>query len=646
MLGVEPLAFRGAGRRGAAAGLRHDHRPLQEVRQFFKTVGDVSRLVAVPLAGNHERPVAGETGPLTLEQPSPHVVWQMRGMNRIETEHRLAAGAIDVLTTWSAAPCKLPLQRRRGDQELTDTDFLFLGHDAVAWRVIEFPLFYTGIHQMTKRMLNRLSLIALVAMALAAGRVVAQELGSVPGAATERHSPSVADLWTRPGEDWGTFLGPTGNGRSSLKGMTVPWPAGGPRIVWHSKLGEGYCGPAVAQGRCVICDRVGQEIRIRCLAAETGQELWLERYPTDYVDTFGYDGGPRSAAVIVEDAVITFGPEGRLECRSLADGASRWQVDTSTAYHVVRNFFGVSAAPLVVDIGGKRLVVVQVGGSPAGAAPPSPERLDLVKGLDSGLVAFELATGRECWRSSDQLASYSTPVRATLDGRDSILAWMRDRFLVVDPATGGVRADFRWRADELFSVVAASPVVAGNEVLLSETYGPGSVLLAVTAAGLKPVRRDAVGSRPNRSLKSHWATPVLHNGHLYGSSGRNAGDALLVCADWKTGGILWSESGLGRSSLTGVEDHLIVLGEFGDLVLVKATPDAYTEVSRTRLVAAATDTQNATRQTTESPGGTQESGVELLVAPCWAAPVIAHGYLYVRGQGRLICLDLLPTKTN
>jgi len=494
---------------------------------------------------------------------------------------------------------------------------------------------------MPKPMLNRLSLIAMAAMALAARPVAAQEPGSPGSLPEQRHSP-VADLWTRPGEDWGTFLGPSGNGRSSLKGMTAPWPAGGPRLVWHCKLGEGYCGPAVAKGRCVICDRVGQEIRVRCLSAETGRELWEKRYPTDYVDTFGYDGGPRAAAVIADDAVITFGPEGRLECRSLADGTSRWQIDTSATYHVVRNFFGVSAAPLVVDVGKERLVIVQVGGSPPGSAPPSPERLDLVKGLDSGLVAFDLATGRECWRSSDQLASYSTPVRATLDGRDSILAWMRDRFLVVDPATGGVRADFRWRADELFSVVAASPVVAGNEVLLSETYGPGSVLLKVAPASLQPVRQDPAGSRPNRSLKSHWATPVLHDGYLYGSSGRNAGDALLVCADWKTGGIRWSEAGLGRSSVTGVEDHLIVLGEFGDLVLVKATPDAYTEVSRARLVAAATDTQNATRPTTDGPLATQESGVELLVAPCWAAPVIAHGYLYVRGQGRLVCLDLLP----
>jgi len=486
---------------------------------------------------------------------------------------------------------------------------------------------------MLKSKSKHLCLVCSVGLALAWGAASADE----PAPSPEHSARQIPDLWTRPGEDWAGFLGPTGNGRSSLKGMAVPWPAAGPRIVWHCELGEGYCGPAVAQGRCVICDRVGQEIRVRCLAAETGRELWQQRYPTDYVDAFGYDGGPRAAAVIAGDAVLTFGPEGRLECRGLADGVSRWQVDTSAAYQVVRNFFGVGTAPLVVDTADGQLVVVQVGGSRPGSTPPAPERLDLVKGLDSGLVAFDLATGRERWRSSDQLASYSTPVRATLGGRDAILAWMRDRFLVVDPATGGVRADFRWRANELFSVVAASPVAAGSEILLSETYGPGSVLLTVTAAGLQAVRQDPAGSRPARSLKSHWATPVLHDGHLYGSSGRNAGDAVLVCADWKTGEIRWSEAGLGRSSLVWADGHLIVLGEFGDLVLVKATPDDYVEVSRTRLVAAMTDTQNTTPAT-----DTQEGNLELLVAPCWAAPVIAHGYLYVRGQGRLVCLDLLP----
>ena len=446
-----------------------------------------------------------------------------------------------------------------------------------------------------------------------------------PGAA-EPATP--ADLSTRPGEDWGPFLGPGGNGHSAAVGIARPWPAAGPRLVWHAEMGEGYCAPAVALGRCVLCDRVGGEIRTRCLEAETGRELWQRRYATDYKDTFGYDGGPRAAPVIAGDAVVTFGPEGRLACLGLADGGLRWEVDTTATYHVVKNFFGAGAAPVVVAAGGERLVVVQVGGSPPGAAPPSPERLDLVRGLDSGLVAFDLGTGRERWRATGELASYSAPVRARIDGRDVVLAWMRDTFVVVDPATGAVRADFRWRADDLFSAIAASPVVSGSEILLSETYGPGSVLLRLTRTGLEPVRRDPVGARPARSLRSHWATPVLFAGHAYGSSGRHAGDAVFVCTDWKSGAVRWSEPGLGRASAALVDGHLIVLGEFGELLLVKATPDAYDEVSRVRLV--------------DPAAAGQDRDASLLVAPCWAAPAVARGFLYVRGQGRVVCLDLLP----
>ncbi|MFM1997682.1 MAG: hypothetical protein RLZZ111_2069 [Planctomycetota bacterium] len=435
---------------------------------------------------------------------------------------------------------------------------------------------------------------------------------------------AVADLWTRPGEDWGAFLGPTGNGRSGLTGIASPWPAGGPRIVWHCELGDGYCAPAVARGRCVVCDRVGAEFRVRCLEAETGRPLWERRAPSSYVDTFGYDGGPRAQAVIDGDLVVTYSAEGRLACRQLVDGRELWQVDTAADYHVVRNFFGVAAAPVMVEADGRRLVIVQVGGSPPGSAPAAPERLDLVRGLDSGLVAFDVLSGAERWRSSDELASYSTPVVARLAGEELLLAWMRDRFLVVEPATGRVRAGRRYRADELFSVVAASPVVSGDEVLLSETYGPGSLLLSLAGGRLDVVREDAGRGRPRDSLRAHWATPVLHEGHLYGSSGRNAGDAVLVCADWKSGAIRWSERGLGRASVVVADGHLIVLGEFGDLVLARATPERFEPLSRARLVDAGAG--------------------DLLAPPCWAAPVIAHGYLFVRGQGRLVCVDLLADR--
>lgn len=433
-----------------------------------------------------------------------------------------------------------------------------------------------------------------------------------------------ADLGSRAGEDWATFLGPGGNGRSGLTGLAVPWPADGPAIVWQCELGDGYCAPAVALGRALVYDRVGQNLRLRCLHAETGRPIWEALQPTDYTDTFGYDGGPRSAPVIHDDRVLTFAPDGRLECRSLTDGGLRWQVDTSAEYHVVQNFFGVGAAPLVFASQRGAIAIVPVGGSPRDSAPPAPDRLDLVKGADSGLVAFDLATGRERWRSSDQLASYSSPQVARIGGQDRVLAWMRDRFLVVEPESGAVRGGFRWRAEELFSVVAANPVVWGDEVLLSETYGPGSVLLDLGQGDPRVVRQDRPDSRPDQALKAHWATPVLHEGHLYASSGRNSGDAVLCCVEWRTGKVRWAEGGFGRSSLALADGHLIVLGEFGDLALVEANPDRYAEVSRARL--------------------TRPSGRPLLAPPCWAAPVIARGCCYVRGQGRLVCLDLLAPR--
>ena len=121
---------------------------------------------------------------------------------------------------------------------------------------------------------------------------------------------------------------------------------------------------------------------------------------------------------------------------------------------------------------------------------------------------------------------------------------------------------------------------------------------------------------------AHWATPILHDGHVYGASGRHAGDAVVTCVDWATGAVTWAEPGLGRASMVLVDGHLVVLGEFGELVLVRAAPDAFHEVSRARLVG--------------------DDSMPLLSPPCWAAPIVARGLLFVRGAGRLACVELAP----
>jgi hypothetical protein len=72
-----------------------------------------------------------------------------------------------------------------------------------------------------------------------------------------------------------------------------------------------------------------------------------------------------------------------------------------------------------------------------------------------------------------------------------------------------------------------------------------------------------------------------------------------------------------------VDGHFLCLSEIGQLSLLKVNPQKYEEVARMDL----------------RPLGRAAHD------PWWAAPVLSHGLLYVRGGQRLLCLELIPEKT-
>ncbi len=414
-------------------------------------------------------------------------------------------------------------------------------------------------------------------------------------------------------KDWPGFLGARGDARSSETSILTEWPADGPAVKWHARVGDGYGMPSIAAGRLYMFDRHGDRARLTALNAETGEELWRSEYPTAYEDLYGFSVGPRTSPVVDGDRVYTFGVEGHLRCHRSADGELLWDVDTASKFGVVQNFFGVGSTPVIEG----PLLIAPIGGSPPGTTDIESGKIE---GNGSGIVAFDKLTGKLRYAVTDELASYSSPVLATVGKRRWGFVFARGGLVGFDPASGEVDFSFPWRSRKLQSINAANPVVVGDTVFITESYGPGGALLRFAPGRYEVLRQDEPGR--GGSLVSHWATPVYHEGTLYGCSGSGSGDAELRAVDYETGEIRWSRPGLGRVTLIYVDGYLVVLTERGRLLLVRATPKSYQLVAEVTL---------------KGPRGEQ-----LIEYPAWNAPALSRGLLYLRGKDRLVCLNLRP----
>ena len=435
---------------------------------------------------------------------------------------------------------------------------------------------------------------------------------------------STPDLRTRKtGHDWPTFLGPEMNGKSKEKGIITKWPKTGPRLVWYRRLTESYGIGSVSRGRYFQFDRVKNKGQLDCLNAETGKLIWTYSYDYQYRDMYGYNSGPRCSPIVDGDHVYILGVAGQLHCVRVEDGKRVWAVDT-TDFGVIQNFFGVGSNPVIYQ----DTILVMVGGSPAEDKDIPPGELDRVTGNGSGIVAFDKKTGKVRYKLSDELASYSSLVLSKGKDRDWCFAFCRGGLLAFDPSKGKQDFHFPWRSPKLESVNASAPVVSNGKVLISETYGPGSALMEFERGNPTVVWQDDRRKR-EKSMQAHWNTPVLHDGFVYGCSGRHSHNAELRCVRWSDGKVMWSEPGLTRSSLTYVDNHFVCLSEDGALRLIKANPKKYDVVAEVILPRAKDDPK---------PNG------PMLSYPAWSAPILAHGLLYVRGDDRLACLELIPAK--
>jgi outer membrane protein assembly factor BamB len=398
---------------------------------------------------------------------------------------------------------------------------------------------------------------------------------------------------TARASDWPQFLGPTRNGVYPGTNLAATWPNEGPPVLWQKPVGQGFSGPAVAQGRLILFHRRGGEEIVEALDARDGKPQWAFPYPTGHVDQYpSGDPGPRGTPAIADGRVFTFGAEGRLHCLDLATGAKVWSVDCKRQFGARPGFFGLACSPLVEG----DAVLVNAGGT--GGA---------------GVLAFDKSTGRLLWKATDEEASYSSPVAATLGGKRLAVFLTRDHLRGFDVKTGKSAFEFPFMPPIQASVTAAAPLVAGDTVFITASYDLGAAALRVTPGGLERLWAN------DDALSSQYASVVERGGFLYGVHGRlDVGQSSLRCVELKSGKVQWSRDGQAYGTLILAGDSLLFLTVNGELIRAAASPDGYKELGR----------------------------AQVLPFFARAHPALADGRLFARSKDRLFCVDLRAPETT
>lgn len=320
------------------------------------------------------------------------------------------------------------------------------------------------------------------------------------------------------------------------------------RPVWKKAIGAGFAAPVATDGRLLLFFRSGGQELVEAWEAATGAKIWSAGSPTSYRDDFGFDEGPRSAVALSGGRVFSHGADGLLQALDLTTGKRLWSVATMEKYGVDKNFFGAAGTPLVYA----DLVMLNVGGKNG-----------------AGIVAFDAASGREVWKATNDEASYSSGTVAKLNGVPHAFFLTRNGLAAIELPSGKVVQQVRWRSRSRASVNAATPLVVGDEVFLSASYGTGATVLKAQGAQWKPLWAS------DEVMSNHYSTSVYRDGYLWGFHGRQEEGQALRCVEWKTGKVMWSVERYGAGTASLVDGRLLLVRESGELVVAETSPQAY-----------------------------------------------------------------------
>lgn len=402
-------------------------------------------------------------------------------------------------------------------------------------------------------------------------------------------------------DDWPQWRGPKRDGVWRETGILESMPADGLKVRWRARIGAGYSGPVVANGRVFVSDRqLRPDVeRVLCFEESTGKPLWVHSYACDY-ENMDYGSGPRASPTVVGGKVYTLGARGHVYCLDETSGTVVWKKDLIKDYGARVPRWGASAAPLVEG----SVVIVCAG------APP-----------EASVIAFAKDTGKEVWKALADRPAYSAPIVVHAAGQRQVIVRTADAINALDPATGKLFWRIDWKLPENYEyAVVATPIADGSRLFCITGYGRGAKMLQLDAE--KPGAKVLWQTRSDpHALMS---TPIFAGpDHLYVVS--SYGELGCFAAD--SGKEIWhtqeptGNSPLCHAHMTPNGKQVFLFNHKGHLILARLTPARYQEIGRSWLL--------------EPTAGTRAQGPIV-----WSHPAYANRSVYARNDREFVCATL------
>lgn len=374
-------------------------------------------------------------------------------------------------------------------------------------------------------------------------------------------------------QDWPQWRGAN---RDGILNPAIDPIADDPQLNWESPITGGYSGPTVANGRVYVMDRVQQPEqieRVHCFDEKTGKAIWTHQYDAPY-QGIGYTTGPRASVTVVDGQAFSIGSMGHAFAFDAETGSILWSKSFDDEYAISSSkrmpIWGIAASPLVVG----ENVVFHVGGN-GGAC----------------IVAVDRKSGSPVWTALEDRAQYSAPVLMDHGGKTLIVCWTGDSIAALEPDQGKLQWRYEFKPKNMPIGIATPLIQDDQIFITSFYDGSLMLKVNQDATGVEKVwSAVGPNEKLTKSLQSIISTPIWIGDYIYGvdsygqlrcletQTGKRIWENLdaVPKARWST--IHFVKNGPAEDA------SVWMFNERGEILLGKLSPAGFKELARDKII--------------------------------------------------------------